>query len=251
MKPALKKVLLRAHWRMSRAIGATKLFAGVGSGRIRELWIGDSHTVLLNTGTFPLFMDLISERRFIWHLGPRLMHSVSAKGFPSVVRLHARNLGRLPRSRQFTVFFVFGEIDVRCHLAARLADGIDATWVETYVQRCVALANDIGAARIVILTPTPPSDEIEDHGMFPISGTIDERVAAHAWLSDALLAALPQNARVSAIDLRTALSGPDGRLPADLTYDGCHTNDAGRAAVRRVVLDHLESHPVPTKENTR
>ncbi len=246
MNPKVEKVVRRAAWKTVRAIGATKLFAGIGSGRVTELWIGDSHSVLLNTERFPFFMGSIDEGRFIWHLGPRIMHSIGTRGFPSVVRLHARKLGRLPASRRLTCVYVFGEIDVRCHLAPRLSEDLDDSWVTSYVAKAVELSDAIGAARVVIVTPPPPSDEIADHVMFPIAGDIDERTAAHTWLTERVIAAVPaDDPRISVIDLRTALADELGRLPAALTDDGCHTNEAGRVAVRRLVLDHLDSHPLP------
>jgi len=234
-----------------RAAGISRLTAGIATGRTRELWIGDSHSVLLNTERFPLWMSPGPGGRFIWHLGPRIIHSVAANGFPPVVERTLRRLRRLPAARRVTCLFVFGEIDVRCHLAPRLTSGLDTDWVGRYVERAVALADSMGAARIVIVTPTPPSDAIEDHVMFPIAGDIVARTAAHRWLSDALVAAVPAgDPRVSVLDLREALADEDGRLPEHLTYDGCHTNEAGRDAVRRLVDAHLSDHPTthPTSE---
>ncbi|UMG91121.1 SGNH/GDSL hydrolase family protein [Nocardioides sp. TF02-7] len=225
-----------------QASGITRLTAGLATGRVRELWIGDSHSVLLNTERFPLWMGSVGEGRFVWHLGPRILHSIATNGFPPVVERVADRLRRLPASRRLTCFFVFGEIDVRCHLGPRVAAGIDDAFVTAYVDRAVALADRLGAARVVIVTPTPPSDHIADHVMFPIAGDVAQRTAAHRWLSDALVDAVPAgDPRVGVLDLRAALADEDGRLPEALTYDGCHTNDAGRAAVRRLVRDHLSS----------
>ena len=229
-----------------RTTGISRLTVGIASGRIRELWIGDSHSVLLNTAKFPLWMGPVGQGRFVWHLGPRILHSIATKGFPPRVERVADRQRRLPGAPPLTCFFVFGEIDVRCHLGPRMAGGPDADFVATYVRRAVALGERFGAARVVIVTPTPPSDDIADHVMFPIAGDIAERTAAHRWMSDALVAAVPaDDPKVSVLDLRPALADADGRLPAELTYDGCHTNEAGRAAVRRLVDAHLDRMPTP------
>ncbi|GAB3855535.1 hypothetical protein GCM10028801_11310 [Nocardioides maradonensis] len=249
MHPTVEKVVRRTGWKTVRAIGAARLFGSIGSGRTGELWIGDSHAVLLNTEKFPFFMGSTRRDQFVWHLGPRIMHSIATKGFPSVVRIHARRLGRLPTTRRLTCFFVFGEIDVRCHLPRAGAD-LDTTWVKQYVEQAIGLADSMNAGRIVLVTPPPPSDEIADHVMFPIAGDIEARTAAHRWLTETLVAAVPDDPRITVLDLRPALADDQGRLPAALTYDGCHTNDAGRAAVRALVRDHLAAHPIPTPEET-
>ena len=237
----------RTRMRTIVGIGVSRLAAGLATGRVRELWIGDSHAVLLNTDRFPLWLAPLGDGRFIWHLGPRIMHSVATNGFPPLAERSLRRLRRLPAARRLTCLVSFGEIDVRCHLADRLGPdgtGMDASWVSAYVDRAVALGETIGAARTVIVAPPPPSDEIADHAMFPIVGDIAARTAAHRWLCDALAAAVPaDDPRVSLLDLRPALADADGRLPADLTDDGCHTNETGRAAVRRLVLDHLSTRP--------
>lgn len=246
MVSRLERVARRTRSLALQGAGISRLTAGLATGRVRELWIGDSHSVLLNTDRFPLWMGSVGEGRFVWHLGPRILHSIAANGFPPVVEWVADRVRRLPAARRLTCFFVFGEIDVRCHLAPRLSADLDASFVATYVDRATALAERFGARHVVIVTPTPPSDDIADHVMFPIAGDIAQRTAAHRWLSDALVDAVPAgDPRVSVLDLRPALADDAGRLPAALTYDGCHTNDAGRAAVRRLVEAHLTSSSTP------
>ena len=258
-KPAstsrLEWVLRRTRMHTIVGVGVARLSAGLAGGRIRELWVGDSHSVLLNTDRFPLWMAPADDGRFIWHLGPRIMHSVATNGFPPVLERVLRGLGRLPASRRLTVLISFGEIDVRCHLADRLGEQ-DPAWVRTYVERAVALADGLGAAHVVIVAPPPPSDSIADHVMFPISGDLAARTAAQTWLYDALAAAVAARAdrrgpRVSLLEVGRALADAEGHMRADLTDDGCHTNAAGRAAVRQLVREHLDSHPTQPEERTR
>jgi len=249
MVSRIERLARRSRSLAIQGVGITRLTTAVATGRVQELWVGDSHSVLLNTDRFPLWMRSVGEGRFVWHLGPRILHSIATNGFPPVVEKVADRVRRLPPARRMTCFISFGEIDVRCHLVPRLGDDLDPSFVADYVRRAVALAERFGARRIVIVTPPPPSDDIEDHVMFPIAGDIDQRIAAQNWLTDAIVAAVDalEDPRVSALDLRDALADESGRLPSELTYDGCHTNDAGRAAVRRLVETHLTSNPAPRR----
>src|SRR4051812_7599962 len=141
-------------------VGLVRLVLGLALGRVRELWIGDSHAVLLNSPRFPFpVLAPVREGQLAWHVGPLLMHSVATRGFPAPVERVAAVLHRLPASRQLTCAFAFGEIDVRCHLAPRLEGGLDTAFVARYVDRVVALTDRIGAPRAVIVVPTPPSDD--------------------------------------------------------------------------------------------
>ena len=235
----------KARWTISRileAVGITRLVVGLLSGRIRELWVGDSHAVLLNTPRFPFpTLAPVGDGRFVWHLGPRLLHSIAVNGFPSPVEPVARLISRLPASRRLTCVFVFGEIDVRCHLAPRLGAGLDPAFVAEYVDRAARLTEMVGARRSVVVVPTPPSDELADHVMFPIAGDLAQRIGAHSWVRDALIRAVDERgcSGMQVLDLRTPLADADGRLRSELTYDGCHTNDEGRAAVRAHLLAQL------------
>jgi hypothetical protein len=201
---------------------------------IDELWVGDSHAVLLNTGRFPVLMESVGRGRFIWHVGPRILYSIATTGFPPFVERMARLLRRLPRRRPLTAVFVFGEIDVRCHLAPRLVAGmVDPDFVAAYVRRAVDLATAVDADRTVILVPPPPSSAPLEDIEYPVVGTLDERLAAQAWLRRALTAAAAaHNSRVQVIDSGPALSADDGIMRRELTDDGSHTNTAGRVAFR-------------------
>lgn len=232
------------YWRTLRAIGITRLLLGVGLGRVRELWIGDSHAVLLNSPRFPFpVLAPVRDGRFAWHLGPLLLHSVAVRGFPFPVEQVARLISRLPASRHLTCVFVFGEIDVRCHLAPRLEAGLDPAFVAKYVDRTSRLTECIGASRGVIVVPTPPSDDVQDHVFFPVAGSLAQRIEAHSWIRETLINTLRerQDPRLQILDLREALADADGRLRSELTSDGCHTNDEGRAVVRAHFLSLAES----------
>jgi hypothetical protein len=224
------------------AIGVVRLLLGLALGRVRELWIGDSHAVLLNSPRFPFpVLAPVREGQFAWHVGPLLMHSVAARGFPAPVERVAAVIRRLPASRRLTCAFAFGEIDVRCHLAPRLEGGLDTAFVARYVDRVIALTDRIGAPRAVIVVPTPPSDDVQDHVMFPVAGDLAQRIEAHSRVRETLIETLRDRSdpRLHLLDLREVLADDTGRLRSELTDDGCHTNDEGRDVVRARFLSQL------------
>src|SRR3954451_947918 len=62
------------------SIGLVRLVLGLALGRVRELWIGDSHAVLLNSPRFPFpVLAPVREGQLAWHVGPLLMHSVATR----------------------------------------------------------------------------------------------------------------------------------------------------------------------------
>ena len=224
------------------AIGVARLLLGLALGRVRELWIGDSHAVLLNSPRFPFpVLAPVRDGQFAWHVGPLLLHSVAVRGFPAQVERTAGVISRLPASRRLTCVFVFGEIDVRCHLAPRLEGGLDTAFVTRYVDRVISLMDRIGAPRAVIAVPTPPSDDVQDHVMFPVAGDLSQRIEAHSLVRQTLIDTLRDrdDPRLDLLDLREVLADADGRLLSELTDDGCHTNDEGRTVVRAHFVSQL------------
>jgi lysophospholipase L1-like esterase len=233
MPIGLRLWALRA-W-LQQLVGAVRLCVAAARGRVDELWIGDSHAVLLNADAFPFSrLGRIGDRRFVWHLGPRLMFSIARDGWPRPVRVVAAVLGRLPHPPA-TAYFSFGEIDVRCHLAPRLVDGqLDTGFVERYVDRVSALRERARVAEAVVVVPVPPSTHVTDHVAFPVAGTIEERLTAHRAVRAALERAVAAPG-LRLADLTDELSDVDGQLHPDYSDDGCHTNAAGRAAAGRAL----------------
>ncbi|MFC5727419.1 MULTISPECIES: hypothetical protein [Nocardioides] len=225
-------------------IGMARLLRALQRGGVEELWIGDSHSVLLNTSRFPFpTLAPVGEGRWVWHLGPRLMFSMARDGLLPYVRRFARLAGRIERARDVSYLFVFGEIDIRCHLAPRLRRGEHLDFVTAYVDRVAALVRDLGGTRAVVVVPVPPAVDALDHSAFPVIGTPEERLAAHDALRRRLVeeAANHSAPRVDILDLTPALAGETGLLRDELTDDGCHTNDAGRAVVREVSRGFLRT----------
>jgi hypothetical protein len=209
------------------------LIAHVARGRPAELWIGDSHAAHYNDGLWPCppFRGF-GDGRFVWHLGPRLMWSITRDGFPRRVHALARVLRGLWRRRALTVFCVFGEIDVRCHLAPRVAEGASLEFVQDYVAQVQALGEEFGAATTVVVVPPPPNESYPNAAEFPIQGTIAERLAAFDQVRAGLVAGTAAGG-LRLLDATDEFALPSGQLRPELSIDGCHVNGAGRLVLRR------------------
>lgn len=232
------------RYRTRARVALLRLGAGIARRDAEEVWIGDSHAVLLNTARFPVVVERVEAGRYVSHLGPRLMYSVARDDFPGMLRRAARAFRLLPGSGTITYVFCLGEIDVRCHLAPRLDDPPDPAFVAGYLRRVRELVHRLGATDAVVVVPPPPSGAIRDHEAFPTVGTVEERLRAHRWLRQtlheaartALPADVPRGITLRLLDPTDALSDENGLLRGDLTDDGCHTNAAGRAVVRQELL---------------
>jgi hypothetical protein len=235
--------LRRAHLRAQ--LVALRLVLLAGLGRPLELWVGDSHSSHLNNGDWPV-PDLrrVARGRYVWHLGPRLMFSVARDGLPADVVRTARRMGRYGRPATVRWIFVFGEIDIRCHLAPRLTEG-PLNFPARYVEHAVTAAVTAKAREIVLAVPVPPSDEVQDAQGFPVAGTLAQRLVAFAKVRDELAAGVASHhddaIRVLLLDATDGLADQTGALRTAMSFDGCHVNESGRSVVR-VRLDAIEAN---------
>jgi len=236
---------LRAFVRLRRArlrgwIALFGMLLAAVRGRVDEIWVGDSHSVTFNSAQPPLPGILrTGERRWTWHLGPRLLYSIARDDFPAPLLRTARLIARVPGARDAAWFFSLGEIDIRCHLAPRLASGGDVGFVSAYVDRVHALLARLDAPAGTIVVPVPPCLDSYDPVAFPVAGSPEQRLAAHRAVRSALVLATGAargGPALRLLDATADLAGPDGLMRDDLTDDGCHTNEAGRAVVRREVV---------------
>ena len=226
--------------------GRIRLRRAMRRGDVRELWIGDSHAVLCNDERWPwpVLHEAHIPGQWILHLGPRLMYSVARDGLPRSVTRLARVIARADVAADTPWLFAFGEIDVRCHLATRINTTTDPLgFIATYVRTVHRVASAGGARRAFVVVPPPPSDAVELHEEFPVTGTLAERIGVHVRVAQALREAASAvsdaTVAVAVIDCTHVLADSDGALRGELTFDGCHTNEAGRAAMRTQVLAAL------------
>lgn len=242
MKHRLRVV--RAH--LLAWIGLARMARAISRGQVDQVWLGESNAAFFGGDRFPaLGVGSTVERRWVWHLGPRLMYSVARDDFTPALHRAARLLGRLPGNRDVVWIFSLGEIDIRCHLAPRVMAGGDVDFVAAYVDRLRGLLRDLGSPLGVVMVPVPPATQQFVHESFPVRGTNEERLATHGVLrkrlAEELAASSSATPRLVLLDATDDLSDDDGWFRAELHTDGVHPNDAGRevaqAALRRL-LEH-------------
>jgi hypothetical protein len=162
------------------------------------------------------------------------MFSVARDGLPADVLRAARRFGRYGRPGVVRWIFVFGEIDIRCHLAPRLVPGRSLDFPAIYVAHAVRAATTAKARDIVITVPVPPSDEVQDEEGFPVAGSLAERLASFGQVRSELAAAVASQTAGSPIlllDATDGLADHTGALRTEMSFDGCHVNEVGRAVV--------------------
>ena len=236
---------IRTFIRLRRArlrglIGIVRLVSAFRRGLVEEVWVGDSHTVLFNLDHgMPPGIFRTAEGRWTWHLGPRMIYSIAKKDFPTPLRRTSKILARIPAAGEAMWFFSFGDVDIRCHLVPRLAGGQDLRFVAEYVDRVRDLLASIGAPTGTISIPPPPTLDTDDHELFPVVGTPEQRLDVHRAVREALYAAAASDRpgpKIQLLDLSDALADSTGLMQPEFTMaDGLHTNDAGRAVVRREI----------------
>ena len=248
-EPQLTEARKRYGWAWARRrwldLGTLlRMLLEVRRGPHVELWLGDSHALHLNGLAAGSTLRRAGSGRYVWHLGPRLMYSLSTGGFPPSVVRSAPVLRAASGGGTLTVVFVAGEIDVRCHLAGR---GGDLSFVSGYVDQALALARQLGAADAVFVAPPPPSSTCPVVPEYPVVGTLEERLAVFHRLRAALAEGVARSSSATPaarfIDVTDVLLEAAGGLAARLTDDGIHTNALGVEAVQARLDEVLRATP--------
>jgi hypothetical protein len=224
-------------------VGFLGLAVSMVRGRVDEVWVGDSHAVFFASDRFPrLGIGSTEPRRWVWHLGPRLMYSFARDGYPPTMHRMLRVLRRLRASRDVVWIFSAGEIDLRCHLVPRLKQGANLDFVARYVEQVQDMAAELDLDAAAVVVPVPASDGLIASGGFPIVGTVEQRSDAHRLMRGRILAETgpatgSRGAVIHALDATDRLSDDQGHLRAETTDDGIHLNDAGRAEKRAAIAE--------------
>jgi lysophospholipase L1-like esterase len=242
----LRRAVRRVRARTLGNLIVARLLMYAYLGRVDEVWVGDSHAVHMNSPTMITALRRLPDGRWVMHVGPRVMYSISREGLPAAALRVLRLMSRTPRARDIVWGFSFGEIDVRCHLVPRMTDPEAAlAFVPAYLEHIKEAATSAGARRAIVLIPPPESDVYPDQIGFPVVGSLAERIDASHAVRDAMVKAaanLPAGgASLSLIDLTDDFSDERGAMREDLTYDGLHANDDGRAVFRKHVEEILRS----------
>ena len=227
--------------RVSRAkakatLSSLGLYRAARRGELKEIWVGDSHAALIPATVLGKPLRHIENGRWVCHLGPRLQFSIASNGLPPQVLQIFKRVGRSKHAADVLWVYSFGEIDVRCHLVPRMDEPGTFDFVPQYLERIREAAVITGSPRVLVFVPPPESDVAEEQTGFPVIGTLAERTRALHLLRDAMHKAAdsmsddgPQILLVDCID---TFSDEHGVWQERYTYDGLHTNDAGRAVVR-------------------
>lgn len=124
----LKKILTK-YFDSKFGIFTTGIAQALSLLRTRKskkiLWIGDSHASFISEIKLSAMFGDKSGESLVW-IGPRLMYSISQKGFPLPVRIACRLV-----MKKTNIVFVLGEIDVRMHLAQR--SELNFEFIQDYV----------------------------------------------------------------------------------------------------------------------
>lgn len=228
----LRLIASRIHGKLLFLPASVALAAAVRRrSRPTELWIGDSHAMSANRAiTNSMFMRA-PEGQLILRAGARLMFSLARDGFPPRIMRVCRLVHGLVRPGALIPVFSAGEIDVRVHLPRRPEAPLD--FVDRYVERCVQVAGLLKADRVGFFVPPPPVDVAVEDMWFPHSGSIHDRLAAHARLRAALRDAVARVPGAVLLDLTDVLADASGAMPAAYSVEGVHTNLAAVALIRR------------------
>ncbi|MCW2800013.1 MAG: hypothetical protein JWQ70_1485 [Aeromicrobium sp.] len=222
-------------------IGFVGLVISIARGRVDEVWVGDSNAVLFGANKFPrLGIGSTEPRRWVWSLGPRLMFSVARDGYPPMMHRMLRVLRRVRANRQVLWIFSAGEIDLRCHLVPHLGDADVMIFVKPYIERVRLLVGEFDAPFAAVSIPVPPAADFSDE--YPVVGTLEERLAAHRLMREQILANIgpttgSTDAVIFAFDATDRLSDEHGHYRPEVTDDGIHPNEAGRAEIRAAIAE--------------
>ena len=229
--------------RMLARIGFLRLVVSIARGQVDEVWVGDSNAVFSGSDRFPpLGIGSTEPRQWVWSLGPRLMFSVARDGYPPAMHRLLRVLRRVRANRNVLWVFSAGEIDLRCHLVPRLREGTELGFVKPYIDQVKSLVAEFDAPHAAVAIPVPPAVDITDTDGFPVVGTIEERLDAHRLMRKQMLdetgpASGSTGAVIHAVDATDRLSDEHGHYRPEVTGDGVHPNDIGRAEIRAAVAE--------------
>ena len=230
MSPRIRSVKSKVS-HLCRSIMAFTIVVGIVAKRKpSEIWIGDSHVhYLANSGAKLRRYSITPDNRLVIWIGPKLLYTVSTKGF-KLDRL--TKLLLLIARKNLNVFILLGEIDCRVHLVPKtMALGqvaFDSIAID-YKRETLKMVAKYKLANVTVLTPVPQSDFGLDNPAYPRRGTLADRILVTNLLTDSLLRLISDNFNV--INLSTILSNQVGKLNPSLSDDGIHVNALGSRKV--------------------
>lgn len=166
----------------------------------------------------------------VHHLGPWTMHRVGRDG---VAGLNVKNYGVKEND---TAVFVFGEVDVRCHigkirdLQKRDEEEILSTLAYKYVATIIANRGQFKKLNCVIFAVLPPSKS-HPNPDYPYYGTLKDRVSLVQKLNKKLQK-LGAIFNIKVLDVYNAYATKDGSLNPAISDGHVHVRPECNGAVR-------------------
>ncbi len=191
--------------------------------------IGDSHSWA--------FQNIPDCR--ICHIGPVTMYRVGRDG------LNGLNIRRFDVREGDVVVYVFGEIDVRCHICKqeelynRDKKEIVESLAKNYIKTVMDNKSQYNNLVSVVYNVIPPLD-LDLSEEFPVWGTIEERVEAARMLNSALEDFCVQSG-VKFLNVYDHYANPDGSLCVELSDMNVHINKNKIAPIQEKLFEILSS----------
>lgn len=151
----------------------------------------------------------------IHYMGPVTMHRVGRDGLQALDIRNSVQEGD-------TVVFVFGEIDVRCHIGKqrdekeRAQQDLIQELVQGYMKTIAENVSTYSSIDIVIMSPVPPMDTPPEKISLPIYGSLQDRVTVNNALCDELKYLCDVKGYYF-LDIRPEFANFDGSLNWDLS----------------------------------
>ena len=205
--------------------------------RSEVTWLGDSHAAFLSGTTIKSLNKDLNNNPLIW-LGPRLMFSISKKGFPDF--LFAKSNSGLLKDKS-ALAISLGEIDVRAHLSKDGSDIDVDEWVLNYVLKVRELTNHLEPTCTILIGPVPPSPNQVRNPKLPIVGPLDRRIHFTSLLEMALGENIRAFADLSFVPLSPLLANTDGILREDFVLDGIHTSEKACKVLAETIKTVIEN----------
>jgi len=167
--------------------------------------------------------------QFTHHLGSRTMHFA---GRPGALVTEAARCGVKAGD---AVVWVFGEIDVRCHIVRQQAEhgrtsgDVIGTLASDYIAGIVEVQRAIKLTHSVVFAPVPPLDNPGyTSADFPVFGSIAERIEASRQLR-AILSTLCDRHGITFLDVSAHYESARGDLRWELSDHFCHIASGSQA----------------------
>lgn len=171
-------------------------------------------------------------------LGPRTMHRVGRDGAHFMPHL-------ITSKADDAIVLVFGEIDVRCHIAriaqiqGRPVEYIIGQLIDRYVVTVRATIEHFGIpARVFMLGVPPPMAPIVQNPRLPVYGPLAERIAIRRMLN-AVLAGHAKAFGIGYVPIPAVYEEPEGSMRVRLSDGHAHITMDHAHHVCRAVGDYI------------